>query len=150
MSPFLESVHRILTRDLDRLEREIRAYAADELLWVVRGEINNSAGTLCLHLCGNLQHYFGAVLGGTGYRRDRAAEFARRGVSREDLLQQIDAARAAVSLTLPRLDESHLDDEYPERVFDHPVSARFFFIHLAAHLGYHLGQVNYHRRLTTR
>src|SRR5690349_20695878 len=98
MSPFLESVHRILTRDLDRLEREIRAYAADELLWVVRGEINNSAGTLCLHLCGNLQHYFGAVLGGTGYRRDRAAEFARRGVSREDLLQQIDAARAAVSL----------------------------------------------------
>jgi hypothetical protein len=150
MSPFLESVQQILMRDLDRLETEIRAYASAELLWVVRGEIRNSAGTLCLHLCGNLQHYFGAVLGGTGYRRDRPAEFARRDVPREDLIQQIHAARAAVSLTMPRLDESRLDDEYPERVFDHPVSTRFFFIHLAAHLGYHLGQVNYHRRLTTR
>jgi hypothetical protein len=150
MSPFLEAVHQILMRDLDRLESEIRAYAGDDRVWVVRGEISNSAGTLCLHLCGNLQHFFGAVLGGTGYQRDRPAEFARRDVSRADLIQQIDAARAAVSLTLPRLDESRLDDEYPERVFDHAVSVRFFFIHLAAHLGYHLGQVNYHRRLTTR
>lgn len=150
MSTFLESVHQILLRDLDRLEQEIRAYASDELLWAVRGEISNSAGTLCLHLCGNLQHFFGAVLGGTGYQRDRPAEFARRDVSREELLQQIQAARTAVSLALPRLDERHLDDEYPERVFDHPVSTRFFLIHLAAHLGYHLGQVNYHRRLTTR
>lgn len=147
MSPFLEAIHQILLRDLDRLETEIRAYASDDRLWVVQGEIRNSAGTLCLHLCGNLQHYFGAVLGGTGYQRDRSAEFARRDVSREELLQQIHAARAAVSVTLPRLDESRLDDDYPERVFDHPVSARFFFIHLTAHLGYHLGQVNYHRRL---
>ena len=147
MSPFLESIHQILLRDLDRLETEIRAYASDELLWAVRGEIHNSAGTLCLHLCGNLQHYFGAVLGSTGYQRDRRAEFARRDVSREELLQQIQAARAAVSVTLPRLDERRLDDDYPERVFDHPVSTRFFFIHLTAHLGYHLGQVNYHRRL---
>ena len=74
----------------------------------------------------------------------------RRDVSRAELIQQIDAVPAAVSLTLPRLDEGRLDDEYPERVFDHPVSVRFFFIHLAAHLGYHLGQVNDHRRLTTR
>ena len=150
MSPFLEAVHQILMRDLDRLESEIRAYAGDDRVWVVRGEISNSAGTLCLHLCGNLQHFFGAVLGGTGYQRDRPAEFARRDVSRADLIQQIHAARGAISMTLPRLDESRLDDEYPERVFDHPVSTRFFFIHLAAHLGYHLGQVNYHRRLTRR
>lgn len=149
MSPFLESVQQILLRDLDRLESEIRAYTSAGQLWIVRGEISNSAGTLCLHLCGNLQHYFGAVLGGTGYRRNRPAEFGRRDVSREELLQQIHAARAAVALTLPHLDENRLDDEYPERVFDHAVSTRFFFIHLAAHLGYHLGQVNYHRRLTT-
>ena len=149
MRPFLESVQQILLRDLDRLETEISAYTGAAQLWIVRGEISNSAGTLCLHLCGNLQHYFGAVLGGTGYQRNRPAEFARRDVSRDDLIQQIHAARAAVSLTLPRLDEERLDDEYPERVFDHPVSTRFFFIHLAAHLGYHLGQVNYHRRLTT-
>ena len=150
MSPFLESIQQILLRDLDRLETEIRAYANAELLWAVTGEISNSAGTLCLHLCGNLQHFFGAVLGATDYRRDRPAEFARRDVSREDLIRQIHAARAAISMTLPRLDDSRLDDEYPERVFDHPVTTRFFFIHLAAHLGYHLGQVNYHRRLTTR
>ena len=78
---------------------------------------------------------------------DRRFVFARSDGSREELLQQILAARTAVSLTLPRLDESRLDDDYPERVFDHPVSTRFFFIHLTAHLGYHLGQVNYHRRL---
>jgi uncharacterized damage-inducible protein DinB len=148
ISPFLESVRRILLRDLDKLEAEIRAYDSTERVWVVRGEIKNSAGTLCLHLCGNLQHYFGAVLGGTTYQRDRAAEFARRDVSRDELIDQIQAARAAVVLTLPRLDDDRLDHDYPEQVFEQPVSSRFFLMHLASHLGYHLGQVNYHRRLT--
>jgi len=148
MSPFLESVRQILLRDLGTLETEILAYSTPEHVWLVRGEINNSAGTLCLHLCGNIQHYFGAVLGGTGYMRDRTAEFSRRDVLVAELVAQIQAARNAVDVTLPRLDEQHLDDDYPERVFEQPVSTRFFFIHLVAHLGYHLGQINYHRRLT--
>ena len=148
MSPFLESIQQILLRDLAKLEAEILAYANAERVWLIRGEISNSAGTLCLHLCGNVQHYFGAVLGGTGYRRDRPAEFSRRDVPVAELVAQIQAARRAVDVTFPQLDDHGLDAEYPERVFEHAVSTRFFFIHLVAHLGYHLGQINYHRRLT--
>jgi len=148
MSPFLDSVQQLLLRDLSKLETEILAYANAERVWRVRGEISNSAGTLCLHLCGNVQHYFGAVLGGTGYARDRTAEFSRRDVSVAELVAQIRAARHAVEVTFPKLDDQRLDDNYPELVFEHPVSTRFFFIHLVAHLGYHLGQINYHRRLT--
>ena len=148
MSPFLESVQQLLLRDLGKLETEITAYANTESLWLVRGEISNAAGTLCLHLCGNIQHYFGAVLGGTGYTRDRRAEFSRRDVVVSELVAQITAARRAVEVTFPHLDEQRLDVDYPEQVFEHPVSTRFFFIHLVAHLGYHLGQINYHRRLT--
>jgi uncharacterized damage-inducible protein DinB len=148
MSPFLSSVQQVLLRDLDKLESEIRAYSDPGRLWAVEGQTSNSAGTLCLHLCGNLQHYFGAVLGGTGYTRDRKAEFSRRNVPVAELVAQIEAARCAMELTFPRLDDQRLDEDYPERVFERPVSTRFFLIHLVAHLGYHLGQVNYHRRLT--
>ena len=150
MSPFLESVQQLLLRDLGKLETEVMASSNVGSLWLVRGEISNSTGTLCLHLCGNIQHYFGAVLGGTGYTRDRNAEFSRRDVPVAELVEQIRAARSAVEVTLPRLDDQRLDDDYPERVFERPVSTRFFFIHLVAHLGYHLGQINYHRRLTGR
>jgi hypothetical protein len=148
MSPFIASIEKILLRDLGRLETELRAYDRAEQIWTLTGEIKNPAGNLCLHLCGNLQHYFGTVLGGTGYKRNRDAEFSLRNVPTEMLLSEIQAAKKSIETTLPKLREEDLDKEYPEKVFDYPMTTRFFFIHLTAHFSYHLGQVNYHRRLT--
>jgi Protein of unknown function (DUF1572) len=147
MSPFISSIQKLLLRDLDKLEQEIRLYPTRESLWLIKGDIKNPAGNLCLHLCGNLQHYFGANLGNTGYKRNRDAEFSTRDLPPEKLTTEIQAAKAAIQKTFLLLKEEDMDNEYPEKVFADPMTSRFFFIHLTAHLSYHLGQVNYHRRL---
>jgi hypothetical protein len=144
----ISSFSRIFERDLNKLELEITSYDDETSIWQIQGEIKNSAGNLALHLCGNLSHYIGNVLGRSGYVRDRDAEFASTNIPRNDLVARIRETRAAVSSTLSNLDLKLLDKEYPEKVFDYPMTTCHFLIHLASHLGYHLGQVNYHRRLT--
>lgn len=147
MSEFIRSIEKILLRDLNKLAQELQQYPNEESVWMLRGDIKNTAGNLCLHLCGNLQHYIGTNLGSTGYQRNRDAEFSTKNVSRTLLLTEIDAARQAIVHTLPLLKDDQLDQIYPEKVFAEPMTTRYFLIHLAAHLGYHLGQVNYHRRM---
>jgi len=85
----IESVKKLFGRDLRRLFREIEAFDNEAALWQTGGDVKNSAGNLCLHLCGNLQTYIGAVLGGTGYVRDRDAEFSLKDIPREKLLRTI-------------------------------------------------------------
>jgi len=146
-NPFINSIRTILERDLKKLEEEITLYPSEETLWKIAGNIKNPAGNLSLHLCGNLQHYIGAVLGGTGYIRNRDREFAVRGVSREDLISEIQKTKLAVRSGLEKVDPNTLDDTYPEQVFTYSMTTSYFLIHLTAHLGYHLGQINYLRRL---
>ena len=143
----LESFTNILVRDLDKLESELLLYPSEESLWKVEKSIANPAGNLCLHLCGNLQHYIGAILGNGAYIRNRDNEFAARGIPRATLLREIAQAKKAVMETLPALTEQQLQAQYPVDVFGKPMTTIFFLVHLAAHFGYHLGQVNYHRRL---
>jgi uncharacterized damage-inducible protein DinB len=144
------SIGSMLNRDLSALRREVEAYAEESDLWRVVPGITNSAGTLVLHLAGNLQHYFGACLGQTGYVRDRPAEFSRRSVPRAELLRDIEAARAAVAAGLATLDSSQLTAEFPETVADARVTTGEYLMHLATHFAYHLGQIDYHRRVVTR
>jgi uncharacterized damage-inducible protein DinB len=134
-------------RDLGRLKAEIEQYSHETDLWKVSGEITNSAGNLTLHLIGNLKHFFGAVLGGSGFVRDRDAEFSSKGVSRDQLLADIDATAIVVKATLEKLTDEDFAKTYPIEVFGHPMMTEFFLIHLTTHLNYHLGQINYHRRL---
>lgn len=142
-------VAAILDRDLRGLRRELEAYPDDRTIWAEVPGLPNPAGTLVLHIAGNLQHYVGARLGGTGYRRARPAEFARRGVPRAELLQEIERARAAVRSTLARLDPAELDREYPEPFAGEHLRTGELLVHLCAHLTYHLGQLDAHRRVVT-
>lgn len=144
---FITYISKILDRDLNKLEGEIKLYPSEESIWKIDGQINNSAGNLCLHLCGNLQHYIGAVLGKTGYLRDRNNEFAAKGILQSELVAEIQRTRNAVKSTLEKVNTFILQQEYPEKVFDYSMTTSYFLIHLSAHLGYHLGQINYHRRL---
>ena len=134
-------------RDLDNLRKEIASYENDADLWKTTDGISNSAGNLCLHLTGNLNHFFGAVLGETGYVRDRDAEFANKDVGRSEMLADIDAAKNTVLSTLANVTEEDLDKPYPIEVFGRPMTTGYFLTHLATHFNYHLGQINYHRRL---
>lgn len=144
---FIESITQLIDRDLQKLSEEITLYSTEESIWKTAPGITNSAGNLCLHLCGNLQYYFGAVLGKTDYKRNRPLEFSSKDIPKAVLLESIEQARTAVTQTLEHLKPSHVLNEYPEKVFDYPMTSMHFFIHLSAHLNYHLGQINYHRRL---
>ncbi|NOS92497.1 MAG: DinB family protein [Cyclobacteriaceae bacterium] len=147
MSLLIQTVQKLLDRDLAVLEKEISFYATDADLWKIAGDIKNPAGNLCLHLCGNLQYYIGAVLGNSGYVRNRDAEFSTKGLSKEQLLNEIAKTRKAVAAALENLNPTVLETIYPVEVFKDPMTTGYFLIHLSAHLGYHLGQINYHRRL---
>ena len=142
-------VQTVLLRELAAVRRSVEAYPDDASVWAERAGLPNSGGTLVLHLAGNLQHYVGAVLGASGYRRDRDAEFARRDVPRAALLAEVAAAQTAIERTFPTLPDSTLDEPYPEAIGGHRLATDAFLVHLAAHLAYHLGQLDYHRRVVT-
>jgi hypothetical protein len=137
----------IFTRDLEKLKLEIEAYKDEAAIWHIEKSVANSAGNLCLHLVGNLNTYIGAQFGNTGYVRNRPLEFSLKNIPRAELLQKIDETIVAVNHGLDMITGEDLTAEYPMQVFDNKTSTEYFLVHLASHLGYHLGQVNYHRRL---
>ena len=137
----------LLERDLQKLQQEIEAYQDEQTLWRIAPGISNSAGNLCLHLLGNLNTYIGAQLGHSGYVRHRELEFSAKYVPRAELLAGITETRRVVANALAVVSEEQLAAEYPTPVFDAPASLAQFLVHLATHLTYHLGQINYHRRL---
>ncbi len=136
-------------RDLLKFKTEIEAYADEDQLWIVKDGITNSAGNLCLHLCGNLKHFIGATLGHIGYVRNRDAEFELKDIPRHALIADIESAIDAVLNTLNNLNEADLFKTFPLEKNGKIVTTYYMLLHLLGHLNYHLGQINYHRRLTT-
>jgi len=145
----IESLRRVLVRDLRALRRELEAYEREADLWARPAGIVNSAGTLARHLAGNVRHFIGAQLGGTGYVRDRDAEFADRQIARSELLAQVDAAIHDVETALGALPEARLAEPFPLEVGGVRLATGLFLTHLLTHSAYHLGQIDYHRRVVT-
>ena len=143
----VEVLKSLFARDLNRLYNEINMYKSEEAIWKIQKEIANSAGNLCLHLIGNLNTYIGKELGDTGYIRNREAEFSLKNVPRADLLEEVKKTIEVVTSSLNKLDNKLLENEYPVLVYETKTSTEYFLIHLATHLTYHLGQINYHRRI---
>jgi hypothetical protein len=142
-----EVLIQLFERDMKKLISELEAYKKEENIWKISGEISNSAGTLTLHLIGNLNHFIGSVIGHTGYIRDREAEFSLRNVPKKDLLNEITDSIKVIKKTISEFPEDNYSTNYPLEVFGKPMTYLYFMIHLQGHLNYHLGQVNYHRRL---
>src|SRR4051794_25912083 len=112
-------ISHFLRRELRSLRLELEAYPDEQLIWALPPGLPNSAGTLALHLAGNLRHYVGALLGGNGYIRNRDEEFAARDVPRAVLLEQISEAEVAVESTLPLLSEEQMAQPFPELIREH-------------------------------
>ncbi len=142
-----ETLKKLFNRDLSKLKSEIEAYQKEENLWHVNHGITNSAGNLCLHLVGNLNTYIGAILGGTNYIRNRELEFSLKDIPKQELINMIEATITVVSKALDQVSSEQMDGEYPILVLEEKTSTEFFLVHLSTHLAYHLGQINYHRRL---
>lgn len=143
----IESLKSLYNRDLNQLKTEIKAYQNEENLWKTDKNISNSAGNLCLHLIGNLNHFIGAHLGNTGYIRNRELEFSLKDVHQTELIEKVEATRLMIDSVLGSLPSEELEKEYPLVVFEDKMTTEYFLIHLISHLDYHLGQINYHRRL---
>lgn len=142
-----ETLIEIFERDLRQLKKEIESYTDESKLWVIKEVISNSAGNLCLHLLGNLNHFIGAVLGNSGYQRNRDEEFSLKNIPKEKLLLEIDKTVTAVKSTLQNLPEKGFEENFPLEKHGKIVSTEFMLLHLVTHFNYHLGQINYHRRL---
>lgn len=148
-APFARDLGVLLARDLETFAREVELMPDDASLWTAPPGVTNPCGTLALHCAGNLQHYVGAVLGSTGYVRDREREFSKRTGSRAELAAELRRGRDVVATVLGNLAPEALDGAFPELVGGVTVRTRIFLLHLAAHLGFHLGQADYLRRLLT-
>ena len=142
-----QSLKTLFHRELNKLKQEIELYKEENKLWTIDKAIANSGGNLCLHLIGNLNTYIGKELGHTGYIRNRDLEFSQKDIPRDELLTKIDETILVVEKTLDTVTNQQLEEEYPTVVFAEKMTTGFFLIHLLAHLTYHLGQINYHRRL---
>ena len=144
-----QSLSELFERDLNKLKEEINLYKDENRIWDVKGDIKNSAGNLTLHLLGNLNHFIGAILGNSGYMRNRDEEFSDNHVPRTEIIGNIDKTIGIIKSTLLKVSDQQLKKDYPIKVLKNKETMRteFFLIHLLGHLNYHLGQVNYHRRL---
>ena|ERR1700754_580511 len=142
-----DTLIELFERDLQRLKTEIELYKNEDNLWVVKEGISNTAGNLCLHLIGNLNHFIGATLGHTGYVRYRDDEFSLKNIPRQDVITNLDNCILIVNETLKKLTADDLEKDFPLEKHGAIVSTEHMLIHLYGHLSYHLGQINYHRRL---
>ncbi len=143
----IESLKILFNRDLKRVIKEIEEYNNEVDIWKIKGQINNSAGNIYLHLVGNLKTYIGKELGKTNYIRNREFEFSSKNVPRQELIKKVENTIEIITQTLDNLNENILATEYPILVFDNKTSTEYLLVHLTTHLTYHLGQINYHRRL---
>lgn len=143
----IDTLIKLFNRDLNKLKIEVASYKNEENLWLLDKEISNSAGNLSLHLVGNLNHFIGAILGDTDYIRQRELEFSLKNIKKEKLLNQIEDTILVVENTLNKLSDDDLQKQYPIIVFKESMTTEYFLVHLSTHLAYHLGQINYHRRL---
>ena len=145
-----ETLLEFYERDLQKLSEEINAYENEQVIWMTKDGINNSAGNLCLHLIGNLKHFIGATLGNTGYIRERDKEFSLKNIPKSDLISSVHETKSIVLKTLQKVSAEDLEKDFPLEKHNKIVTTENMLMHLLIHLGYHLGQINYHRRILTQ
>jgi hypothetical protein len=143
----VSSVAEILVRDLQRTIDEVASYKDTNDLWIKKGAINNSAGNLALHIGGAVNHFIGAVLGSNSFLRNREGEFGTSDIAMDEIISQLQKAQEVVKQVLATINDEDTFMEFPVKVMDNTMAIHFFLIQLVSHINYHLGQINYHRRL---
>jgi hypothetical protein len=137
----------LFSRDLTRLGQQIEAFPNDETLWETLPGVLNPAGNLALHIEGNLLEFVGRQLGKLPYKRNRELEFSLRGMSRHEIGTRIARLRESIPAVIQDLSAEQMEMEYPEVVLEVATTTRQFLIHLYGHLNWHLGQIDYLRRI---
>jgi len=147
MNPMIENFQTLLIRDLKAFAKEIESFPEDSKLWLTVPGVNNSAGNLAMHVAGNLQHFVGALLGNTGYVRNRELEFSQRSGTREQVIEELERTIQVVTTVFSSITEERMLQEFPQSMGGKQYTTSGFLIWLSMHLAYHLGQANYLRRM---
>src|SRR6478609_1921866 len=143
----VQELRKVFLKDLEKLREETSLYKSEPSIWKIEKNIANSAGNLCLHLVGNLNHFIGTTMGKTGYVRNRDQEFSLKNVPQKELVSMVENTITMLDKVMTSITDDQLKEEYPLLVLKEKTSTGYFLFHLSSHLGYHLGQINYHRRL---
>ncbi len=139
----------LFARDLTRLIQQLQAFPDTDSLWRTAPGVSNAAGTLALHLEGNLREFIGRQMGHIAYARDRPLEFSARGVEQSELITRIEAVQQLIPSVIGALSDGQLDAIHTEPYNGRPITTIQFLVHLEGHLNYHLGQIDYLRRFLT-
>ena len=143
----MNAYKELFVRTLSALKEDIASYKNEADIWILKGEIKNTPGNLAMHLCGNLKHTIGKVLGGANYTRNRDGEFSARDISKDGILKEIDGTIDMIGPVLDRLTTTDLAKPWPEDTFGEGQTIGSILMRILYHFGYHAGQVNYHRRI---
>lgn len=144
---FANELAALFRRDLTRLIQQLEAFPNNEILWQCALGVTNSAGNLVLHLEGNLREFIGRQLGGVPYTRVRSDEFATAALPVGDLITRMESVSQLVPDVIAALSAEQLQATYPEDVLGIPLSTQQFLMSLLGHFNYHLGQIDYARRI---
>jgi len=134
-------------RDLNKLIEELNQFKKEKDIWKIKGDVKNSAGNLTLHLLGNLNHFIGRTLGNTDYIRKRDDEFSLKDIPRDQLIEQLNSLKEVIKKTVATLSEEEMKKQFPLKIGEQEFTTETLLIFLLAHLNYHLGQINYLRRM---
>ncbi len=143
----IDSIKALFKRDIIKLKNEIELYKIEDNLWKIDSEIKNSGGNLCLHLIGNLRTYIGDNVGKFSYERNREKEFLDKNILQKELIKMIDETYQIVENSLSMIDSEKLNEDFPVIIWEEVKSIDYTLMHLLTHLNYHIGQINYHRRV---
>ena len=144
-----QELSALYSRDLTRLIQQLNAFPDTATLWQTRAGITNSAGNLSLHLEGNLREFVGRLIGNLDYQRDRPREFSDSGIEKAELIARLTAVRDEIPQVIAGLTAEQLDADFPQVYVGRTLPNRQMLIHLEGHLIYHLGQIDYLRRVLT-
>jgi len=134
-------------RDIRKLIEEVNLFSNEDNLWRTHGSVKNTSGNLVLHIMGGLNYLIGTQLAQTGYVRNRDQEFTSKGVKKEYLIAGLEELIPMINKTLNAFTQEDMEAEYPLIFDDMKVSNSYVLLQLLLHLNYHLGQVNYLRRM---
>ncbi|MBB5621726.1 putative damage-inducible protein DinB [Pedobacter cryoconitis] len=142
---------QLYKRDIVRVTEELKKYPDDQSLWEVLPGTANSGGNLLQHLIGNLKTFIGNPFGQLDYERNRDAEFNDRLFTKEELIVEFDQLSTVIGDAISTVTAQGLNAAYPAEIklVNEEQTVEYVLIHLLAHLSYHTGQINYHRRYFT-
>lgn len=143
----IAAIFELYERDLNQLKIEIQSFKSEENLWRTEKGISNSAGNITLHLIGNLRAFISIPLANSSYMRERELEFSQKNISKIWLLENIDIAAEEIKTAFNNINDSLSAEDYPILIGPNQFTYQLALVHLYGHLSYHLGQINYYRRL---